>query len=120
MYNYEIKHIKGEANCIADCLSRRSEWLVNKDNSSDNKGRTKGPRDEVFLRIITESRHILRDNPALRKLEEIGKKDDDYETIISFNRANKNFRDLPESSEGSVMGGEWPKLDVLEEFDIIV
>ena len=21
-YNYEIRHVKGEANCIADCLSR--------------------------------------------------------------------------------------------------
>ena len=79
-----------------------------------------GPRDEVCLRIITESRHILRDNPALRKLEEIGKKDNDYQTIISFIRANKNFQDLPESSEGSRMGGEWPKLELLPEFDIIV
>ena len=72
------------------------------------------------MRVITESRHILKDNPALRKLEEVGKKDDDYQTIISFIRANKNFRDLPESSEGSMMGGEWPRLEVLEEFDIIV
>ena len=54
IYDYEIRHVKGEANCIADCLSQRPEWLVNKDNSSDNKGRTKGPRDEVCLRIITE------------------------------------------------------------------
>ena len=77
-YNYEIKHVKGEANCIADCHSRRPEWLVNR-NRSDNKGRTVGQRDEVCLRIITESRHILRDNPALRKLEEVGKKDDDYQ-----------------------------------------
>ena len=53
------------------------------------------------MRIITESRHILRDNPALRKLEEVGKKDDDYQTIINYIRAGKNFRDLPDSSEGS-------------------
>merc|ERR1711867_105466 len=110
---------RGEANYIADCLSRRPEWLVNR-NSSDNKGRTIGQRDEVCLRVITESRHILKDNPALRKLEEVGKKDDDYQTIISFIRANKNFRDLPDLSEGSSMGGEWPKLKVLEEFDIII
>merc|ERR1712101_77772 len=51
MYNYEIKHVKGEANCIADCLSRRPEWLLNR-NSSDSKGRTIGQRDEVCLRII--------------------------------------------------------------------
>ena len=36
MYTYTIQHIKGEANCIADCLSRRPEWLVNKDKSSEN------------------------------------------------------------------------------------
>ena len=29
-YNYEIRHVKGEANCIADCLSRRPEWLLDK------------------------------------------------------------------------------------------
>merc|ERR1711895_149449 len=81
-YNYEIKHIKGETNCITDCLSRRPEWM-------NNKGRTVTQRNEVCLRIITESRHLLRDNPALKKLEEIGKKDDDYQQILSYIRANK-------------------------------
>merc|ERR1711867_345777 len=47
-------------------------------------------------------------------------KDEDYQTILSYIRANKNFRDLPDSSEGSLMGGEWPRLAVMEEFDIIV
>ena len=69
-YDYEIRHIKGEANCIADCLSRRPAWLVNRDSESDSSqvhtgGRAKGPRDELCLRVITESRHILPDNPAL-------------------------------------------------------
>ena len=113
IYNYDIRHIKGEANCIADCLSRRPAWLVNRDSESDSsqvhtRGRTKGPRDELCLRVITESRHILQDNPALRKLEEMGQKDHDYKTMIDFIRANKSFRDLPTSSEGSRMGGEWP------------
>ena len=35
-------------------------------------------------------------------------------------RLGRSFRDLPTSSEGAVMGGEWPKLSVLDEFDIIV
>ena len=34
--------------------------------------------------------------------------------------ANKSFQDLPTSSEGSRMGGEWPKLELLEEFEIII
>ena len=46
--------------------------------------RSKGPRDELCLRVFTESRHILRDNPALRKLEEMGQKDQDYKTMIEF------------------------------------
>merc|ERR1711873_99994 len=28
VYNYEIRQVKGEANCIADCLSRRPEWMT--------------------------------------------------------------------------------------------
>merc|ERR1711895_181681 len=112
-YNYEIKHVKGETNCIADCLSRRPEWMK-------NKGRAVTQRDEVCLRVITESRLLLKDNPALKKLEEIGKKDSDYQQILSHIRAGKNFRDLPDSSEGSRMEGEWPRLAVMEEFDIIV
>ena len=50
----------------------------------------------------------------------MGKKDEDYRTMTDFIRTNRSFRDLPTSSEGSRMGGEWPKLELLEEFDIIV
>ena len=123
-YNYEIRHVKGEANCIADCLSRRPEWVLAKKRQSDSQGGAgdgaKGPRDELCLRVFTESWHFLRDNPALRKLEEIGKKDTDYVTMIDHIRAGRSFRDLPTSSEGARMEGEWPKLSVLEEVDIIV
>ena len=71
-YNYEIRHVKGEANCIADCLSQHHEWVLAKDRQSDSQGGAgdgaKGHRDELCLRVFTESRHFLRDNPALRKL----------------------------------------------------
>ena len=78
MFNYTIKHIKGEANCIADCLSRRPEWMLDKNRQSDSKDSTgtdaRTSRDELCLRVFTESKPFLRDNPALRKLEEICKK----------------------------------------------
>ena len=35
-------------------------------------------------------------------------------------QANKSFQDLPTSSEGSRMGGEWPKLELLEDYVIII
>ena len=60
------------------------------------------------------------DNPALRQLEEIGQKDEDYKTMIQFIKAKKSFQDLPTSSEGARMGGEWPKLEILDEFEVIV
>ena len=41
-------------------------------------------------------------------------------TILDHVRAGKSFRDLPPSSEGSKMGGEWAKLRVLDKFEIVV
>ena len=72
-YNYEIRHVKGEANCIADCLSQRPEWMLAKDRQPDSQGGAgvgaKGSRDELCLRVFTESRPFLRDNPALKKAQ---------------------------------------------------
>ena len=53
-------------------------------------------------------------------IEEIGKKDANYQTMIDHIRANKSFRDLPTSSEGLRMEDEWPKFEVMDEFEIIV
>ena len=50
----------------------------------------------------------------------MGQKDQDYKMMIQFIRANKSFWDLPTTSEGARMGGEWPKLEILDEFEIIV
>ena len=63
-------------------------------------------RDEFCLRVITEARHILKDNPALAVLEEMGKKDPDYCRILNFVRTKRRFKELPSESEGSTMGGE--------------
>ena len=40
--------------------------------------------------------------------------------MIDHIKANRSFRDLPTSYEGSRMGGEWPKLEVIDDFEIIV
>ena len=41
-------------------------------------------------------------------------------TMVDHIRAGRSSQDLPTSSEGARMGGEWSKLSILEEFDIIV
>ena len=102
-YNYEIKHVSGQANCIADCFSRRPAWLVGKDRTSECdqdllRGGDTGPRDELCIRVITEARHLLRENPAISAVEEVGQKDPDYMMMIDFIRTNRNFRELPTHS----------------------
>ena len=61
-------------------------------------------RDEFCLRVITEARHILKDNPALAELEVFGKKDLDYFRILEYVRAKRGFKELPLDSEASTMG----------------
>ena len=124
-YDFEIRYVKGETNCIVDCLPCRPAWLTGKDKGSDcSQGPVEtghhGPRDKLCIRVFTESRHILRDNPARTQREEIGKKDEDYKTMIQFIKANKSFQEIPTSLEGARMGGEWPKLEILDEFEVIV
>ena len=99
-YNYEIRHVKGEAKCIADCLSRCPTWLVEKDKKSDNDQdpiltRCSDNRAEFCLSVIIEARHIPKDNPALAALEEMGKKDPDYCHIIEFIWTKQSFIELP-------------------------
>ena len=102
-YNYEIY---GQVNCKADCLSRRPEWLVGKDRTSDcdqdpiRGGAIDTSRNELCLRVITETRHFLRANPTISAVEEAEQKDPDYKMMIDFIRANKYFKELPPHSEG--------------------
>ena len=61
--NYEIRHVKGEANCIADCLSRRPEWMLDRNRQSDGRDGVKAEaevsRDKLCLRVFTESVPLL-------------------------------------------------------------
>ena len=63
--------------------------------------------------------HLLRDNPRLRQLEEIARKDKDYSAIIHAIRTGQSNKSLPVGSEGYKMGGEWDKMSIMEEAKVI-
>ena len=121
-YNYEIRHVKGESNCIADCLSRQPAWLISKDKKSDCDQDpiwvgSQGPRDELCLRVITEAKHLLRANPALAAVKKMGQKDPDYKMMIEYIRAKCNFWGHPSSYEGFHMGSG-PILNYIQNFKL--
>ena len=69
--------------------------------------------DKHAVRVIISAIHLLKDNPALKKLEEVGQKDHEYEPIIEYIRTNRNFKQLPQSSKGFKLGGSGQTLRFL-------
>ena len=63
--------------------------------------------------------HLLRDNPKLRELEEIGQKDEDYSSIIHTIRTGQSHKSLPLGLEGYRMGGEWNSMSIMDEAEIV-
>ena len=105
-YNYTIKHIKGEKNHLADVLSRRPVWLNTDHTLGPDEGLDLEDGEAFAMRVMVSMPHLLRDNPILRDLEEIGHKDHDYSSIIQALRTGQNNKSLPPGSEGYRMGGK--------------
>ena len=67
--------------------------------------------DEDFAMIIMVSKsHLIKDNPLLNDLEDIGRKDPENFNIIHTLRTGSNNKSLPPDSEVRRMGGECRKL----------
>ena len=91
----------------ADCLSRRPAWLLSKTESPDYNG---VPDEDVAcniddeehaFRVIISAEHLLKDNPALKKLKKWDKrtwiyKDDEYI------RTYRNFKHLSQSDMNKI------------------
>ena len=74
-YNYTIKHIKGEKNHLADVLSRRPVWLNTDHTLGPDEGLDLEDSEAFVMRVMVSMPQLLRDNPLLRDLEEVGHKD---------------------------------------------
>ena len=99
-YNYTIKHIRGEKNHLTDVLSRRPVWLNTDHTLEPDDGLDLEDGEAFAMRVIVNMPHLLRDNPLLRDLEEIGQKDKDYLSIIHALRTGQTNKSLPPESEG--------------------
>ena len=71
------------------------------------------------MRVMVSMPHVLRDNPLLRQLEEVTQKDKDYSSIINAIRTGQGHKFLPPGSEGYRMGGEWDKMSIMDEAEVI-
>ena len=71
------------------------------------------------MRVMVSMPHLLRDNPLLRELEEIGQKNQDYSSIVHAIRTGQGHKSLPLGSEGYRIGGEWSSMSIMDEAEII-
>ena len=119
VYNYTIKHVKGIKNHLTDVLSRRPVWLNTDHTLGPNEGLDLEDSEAFMMRVMVSMPHLLRDNPKLRELKEIGQKDQDYSSIIHAIRTGQSHKSLSSGSEGYRMGGEWNSMSIMDEAEIV-
>ena len=119
MYNYTVSHVKDIKNHLADVLSRRPVWL-NPDNTlGPDEGLDLDDGDDFAMRVMESKPQLLRDNPFLKEVESIGSKDPEYYGIIHALRTGSSNKSLPPESEARKMGGEWDKMGVMDEAEVV-
>ena len=106
MYNYRVSHIRGKKNHLADVLSRRLVWLSHDPTSGPDEGIDLGDDDDFAMRIMVSKPHLLRDNPLLKELEDIGSKGPEYHNIIDVLMTGSSNKSLSSDSEAKRIGGK--------------
>ena len=75
--------------------------------------------DDFAMRVMESKPHLLRDNPLLKDIESIGRKDPKYYGIIHALRTGSSNKSLPPESEARKMGGEWDRMGVMDEAEVV-
>ena len=130
-YNYTISHIAGKRNNIADSLSRTPSWFTKDEafKSSYNINVEEGvirflttvdsELDTEVVRTVQEIPDIFdRDNPGLERIEGLGR--DDPEEMLLLKCTGTAQKNIPQNSEASKMGGEWPHISILQHWEILI
>ena len=132
-YNYTISHISGKRNSIEDTLSRTPSWFkkdesfksscnINVEEASIRYLTTEDAQLDIEVaRAMEEIADLFeRENPGLRQIEEIGKADTEYSLMLRLKRDGTAYKLIPHSSEAHRMGGEWPHIEILKDWEILV
>ena len=142
MYNYIVLRIKGKKNEVADLLSRRPSWFAEEEDEPEDAepddtdmlqnlvfeegalsvltlAYNVSSEEDCAMRTMVAAPHLIKDNPEFKRLEEVGFKDADYQLILHHLRTNTSYKHLPVSSEGRLMGGEWSRLEILSNYEIV-
>ena len=104
---------------MADVLSRRPVWLARDNSDGPDKGLDLEGDDEFAMRIMESKPQLLRNNPYLKLVESIGRKDPEYFGIIHALRTGSSNKSLPKESEARRMGGKWGKMGVMDEAEVV-
>ena len=99
MYNYTVSHVKDVKNHLADVLSRRPIWLTHDNSDGPDNGLDLEGDDEFAMQIMESKPQLLRNNPYLKLVESIGRKDPEYFGIIHALRTGSSNKSLPKESE---------------------
>ena len=119
MYNYTVNHVKGIKNHLADVLSRRPVWLNPDHTLGPDEGLDLDDGDDFAMRIMDSKPHLLRDNPFIKEVESIGSKDPEYYVITHALRRGSSNKSLSVESEARKMGGEWDRMSVMDEAEVV-
>ena len=74
MYKYGIEHVKGKTHYLADVLSRRQVWMNLDSSTGPEEGLDLDEGEDYAMRVMTSKPHLIKDNPLLSELEDIGRK----------------------------------------------
>ena len=109
-YQFEVKHIDGVRNQIADALSRYPVFGPDKEDEEDKE-------DEAVFTCAVTTR--LQRDPLLDDLRSAAASDGDYQRIVASVERGVKRDDLPPDHPGRFLSAnEWDALGI--EFDLLV
>ena len=112
-FNYQVVHVKGRQNKIADFLSRNPKWDGAKTDVLQDKEED-GEEAEEDTPARIRSLKIIKENLGLKKVKEIASRDNQYQEIVALIRSDKPTTSLPADHLGRLSAGKFNEMSLLD------